>query len=445
VPGQVNSGATPRRGGVTRGLTGRLLAVSGIVLLLCAAIFAVVLSLVSDLRGGTNGVRVSRNRIEDANRVLALVIDLETGLRGYVISQDPRFLEPYNHGIRELPGATADLRRATTGDARQEAAARRITAQAADYVRIQTAQALRARDDPKAAAAVVSSGQGKQRVDRMRREVSAIVGQERRVEAQQHADVDNATRRAVTLTIGALLGVPLLLLALAFAGAHTVVAPLRRLATTAQRLQEGDLDARVPEGGAGEVGALSQTFNAMAESLRQNREELEAHNAELEAQGEELEAAVDELEREKNRIETFHTVVAALAAESDLERLAPLVLGLLRTAGKADVGALYLADAIEPQRGLVLREVSGLDGERLPELLTPGAGLPARAVAEARPVEASHGAAGLRVRTLGEDLIVRHELHLPLIHADRVLGVVSLATIASAGFSEVDTLWGVGD
>jgi PAS domain S-box-containing protein len=430
---------------VTRGLTGRLLAVSGIVLLLCAAIFAVVLSLVSDLRGSTTGVRVSRNRIEDANRVLALVVDLETGVRGFVISHNPRFLEPYNHGMQELPRATADLRRSAAGDPRQAAAAARITAKVADYERLQAAQVARAHSDPKAAAAIVSSGQGKRRVDAMRSDVSAIVSQERRVEASQRADVDDATKRAVTLTIGALLGVPLLLLALAVAGAHGVVAPLRRLAATARRLQEGDLDARVPEGGAGEVGVLSEAFNAMAESLRHNREELENHNAELEAQGEELETAVEELEREKNRIETFHTVVAALAAESELERLAPLVLGLLRTAGKADVGALYLADPIEPQRGLALHEVSGLDRERLPEILTPAAGLPARAITDRRPVEASHGSGGLRVRALGEDVVVRHELHLPLVHAERVIGVVTLATVAGDGFRDVDMLWRMAD
>jgi signal transduction histidine kinase len=55
---------------------------------------------------------------------------------------------------------------------------------------------------------------------------------------------------------------------------RAVALPLRRAATMAGRLAGGDLSTRMPETGAGEVGALERSFNTMAASLERSRDEL---------------------------------------------------------------------------------------------------------------------------------------------------------------------------
>jgi PAS domain S-box-containing protein len=45
------------------------------------------------------------------------------------------------------------------------------------------------------------------------------------------------------------------------------------------------------------------------------------------------------------------------------------------------------------------------------------------------------------VRTLGEDLLVRHELHLPLMYSGRPIGLVTLGSVTDAGFHDLDALW----
>ena len=54
-----------------------------------------------------------------------------------------------------------------------------------------------------------------------------------------------------------------------------VVRPVRRLQRVARQMGEGQLDARVPPLGSGELGELGETFNKMAEALRTERENLE--------------------------------------------------------------------------------------------------------------------------------------------------------------------------
>ena len=61
--------------------------------------FAVVLSLVREARDASESLQVSNERSTAVNRVLALVVDMETSLRGYVVSGDEQFLGPYQRGL----------------------------------------------------------------------------------------------------------------------------------------------------------------------------------------------------------------------------------------------------------------------------------------------------------------------------------------------------------
>ncbi|MDQ4030374.1 MAG: HAMP domain-containing histidine kinase, partial [Actinomycetota bacterium] len=56
---------------------------------------------------------------------------------------------------------------------------------------------------------------------------------------------------------------------------------VRRVAAGATRLAAGDFSLRLPRGGPGEMGELTEAFNSMAESLERSRSELEEQNEEL--------------------------------------------------------------------------------------------------------------------------------------------------------------------
>lgn len=74
----------------------------------------------------------------------------------------------------------------------------------------------------------------------------------------------------------ALVGLVALLLAMgaALIIERSIVLPIRRLRSTAQRLGSGELTARAPELGAGEIGDLGTAFNAMASQIAEREERL---------------------------------------------------------------------------------------------------------------------------------------------------------------------------
>ncbi|HKO15895.1 MAG TPA: diguanylate cyclase [Gemmatimonadaceae bacterium] len=68
-----------------------------------------------------------------------------------------------------------------------------------------------------------------------------------------------------------------------------VARPLDRLTQAAAEVAAGDLAVDLPDGGSGEVGALTSVFNHMVSRLRDGRRELDETNETLRAKNEELE------------------------------------------------------------------------------------------------------------------------------------------------------------
>ena len=85
--------------------------------------------------------------------MLGLVVDLETGLRGYVVTRDETFLGPYQRGIAAAAGGRARPARRTAGDpAQARDRARAGGAGHAATAQWQSEQLELARRDPDAAA-----------------------------------------------------------------------------------------------------------------------------------------------------------------------------------------------------------------------------------------------------------------------------------------------------
>jgi PAS domain S-box-containing protein len=415
------------------GLNVRLLGGSALLLLIVAAAFAVTLRSVDQVHDANDELARSLAGIASADRVERLAIDAETSQRGFIISAEERFLDPYRETIRELPEAEQELLAALpeTGPRHHLATAALDGVQ--EYVRRYVPdQVALARRDPDAARAVVASGAGKQRMDAIRADFAALQRAEKAHAAELQERSDDATRR---VTIVALLGLVLCpLLVAGYAGylSRLVVAPIRRVAGAAARRSAGDLEARAADGGVGEARTLVAAFNEMADTVQDNLVELEHQNAELEAQQGELERTLDALGDEKDQAEAFHRVVARISAAGELEQLAEVLLGELGDVLGADAGTLYALEVSDPDGPLTLAGVRGLDRADLPPRLSPGAGPAGRAVSERRTIAVEHGESGLRLPALGGAAPIRHELHLPLAGSTRIAGVLSFGRVGDA-------------
>jgi signal transduction histidine kinase/HAMP domain-containing protein len=299
-----------------RGLTRRLIAASGLLALIVGGAFVVLLLAIGDLRDAGRRSDHSQEVLIAANELERLLLDLETGERGFILTHQERFLEPWTAARARFPRRAAALLRLVAGDPAAERRAAQITQNERAYISKYSAPLVEAarRGDP-SARRVSTAAPGKQRVDGMRIEFDQLLAAERRTSASSTASADAAARRASAAATAGLAGsIALIVLYAAFL-ARAIVRPVRRAATMAGRIAGGDLSARMPETGPGEVGELERTFNVMARSLEHSRDEL----AELADEQAALRRVATLVAQEVATVEVFEAVTREVGLQCDAD------------------------------------------------------------------------------------------------------------------------------
>jgi signal transduction histidine kinase len=248
---------------------------SGLLALIVGGAFAAVLLTITDLRGTTDLRRQTREALVAADTLEKYVIDLETGLRGFVITRDESFLQPSNDARAALPGSARALERLAADEPVQLARVRRIVRAMNSYIReyaLPLVGAVR-RNDP-SVRSVESTIAAKQRVDALREGLTSFRVAERARLSVRDADVDVAARRATAAAAVGVAGSVVLIILFSGYLARVIVRPLRRAALMASRVSGGDLSTRMRESDVAEIGALERSFNVMAGSLEASRDEL---------------------------------------------------------------------------------------------------------------------------------------------------------------------------
>jgi signal transduction histidine kinase len=266
---------------VSGGLTRRMVVASGVLAVVVAAAFAVLLVSVASLRTEQRQAMRSQQVLITANQLELLVVDLETGVRGFAITGQPRFLQPWQSAQAALPGVSANLERLTAGGV-QEQRAQTLARAAASYVRDYSLPLVNAaRRDPAAARGAEATEEGKGRVDAMRAVFDQLIATEQGLSAARQDRSSQTAQRAVAAAAAGLAGSVLLIVLFAGYLQRAIVRPVLAAAAMAGRLAGGDLAARMPETGVGEIGALQRSFNTMATSLEHSRAELAASRARI--------------------------------------------------------------------------------------------------------------------------------------------------------------------
>ena len=333
------------------GLAGRMVVASGLLALVIGAAFAVLLSSVADLRAAERRARESESVLVVANRLERLVVDLETGQRGFIITGQEGFLQPWRDAQAAIPGQAATLERLVDGNPEQQARAQRITQATTSYLHDYSIPLVEtARRDPPAARTVAVTEEGKQRIDQIRDEFGRFMDTERVLAAARQRRSDAATQRAILAAAGGLGGSILLILLFAGYLTRAIVQPVRRTAAMAGRLAGGDLSARTSERGVGEIGVLERSFNTMARSLEQNREELAASRARIVAAGDQARRRIERDLHDGTQQRLVSLVLDLRAAEAAVPPERPELRAQLD--GVADGLAGALDDLRELTRGI---------------------------------------------------------------------------------------------
>jgi signal transduction histidine kinase len=259
---------------VKGGLTRRAIIASVLLAIIVAAAFAVLLRSIYRERDAAKLARHSQVVLATANRLERLVLDLETGQRGFLITGDESFLQPWREALTTIPGVSRELNRVAVVR-EQDRRARRISADIEGYVRDYSIPQVRAaRRDEASARSVAASEEGKRLVDAIRDGFDGLIVAERRLSRAREDRSDRDAQVAIVATAVGLGGSVLLIAVFAGYLTRAIVLPIRRAAAMAGRLAGGDLSTRMPEEGVAEIGELEHSFNTMAGSLEASRDEL---------------------------------------------------------------------------------------------------------------------------------------------------------------------------
>ncbi len=301
------------------GLTQRVVLASATLVVLIAGAFVVLLLALDSTRDSGALARHSRSELAAANRLEKVVVDLETGQRGFVITREDRFLAPWHAARRTLPAAGRQLLR-LADDPGQHRRAVRIIRAARSYVRNYSLPLVAAtrRGDP-AAESVRTTLRGKQLVDGLRARFNRYVATERDLLTARQADADSEAHRATVIASAGLVGSIVLIVLFGTYLARAIVLPIRRAARMASQVATGDLGVRIPETGIGEVGMLEGGFNQMAGSLEESQAELQRFAEEQAA----LRRVATLVAQTSSPSEVFETVTreVGLLSGADLARM----------------------------------------------------------------------------------------------------------------------------
>lgn len=245
---------------------------AAIVALLGVLVFSAYRGFVQ-VENATNSNVHTYKVLSQAQMALEQLINIETGMRGFVISSKDNFLEPQIAGERKFDDALATLKQLTSDNPEQQA---RLTALGQlqtrwldEDVHSIIAQRRQLTKDGGADEPLdirISSGSDKAKMDGMRSIIAEVTHSEDVLLAQRTEQMNQAKDQAITILISGGLIAAVLAMILAFSLGRTIRARLQVAIDAAIAVAEGRLDTAIDTSTSDE---LPKAFDRMQTRLRE--------------------------------------------------------------------------------------------------------------------------------------------------------------------------------
>jgi len=214
--------------------------------------------------------------INESADLLANLINIETGARGFVITGRDQSLGPMESGEREFQALMAQLRQLTRDNPAQQRRLSELQALHDQWLGEDINGNLELRRQVSAGTQRfdalierVSSGGAKVKMDAMRRILSEIQNEERALLEQRTASMNAAKSESLMILLVGGLIAAVLAISVAFLLSHSIAGRLRQVVEVARNVAQGRLDSDIERAGRDEIGVLLDAFATMQERLRE--------------------------------------------------------------------------------------------------------------------------------------------------------------------------------
>ncbi|MEE7478243.1 CHASE3 domain-containing protein [Methylobacterium hispanicum] len=272
-------------------LVTKLAAVLFVLILAAAGSAAVTWRDVASMQDASSWNEHTHRVLEQVEALAGAMVNQETGVRGYLLSADERFLDPYRAGAGRYAEALAEARRLTADNPRQLRRLDQIDVLARRWREQVGERAIALMREPETrgqARQIEISGQGRTVMDALRAKAGEIDAAERGLLGERVAAAEAAALDARVAVLGGLL----VMVGAAVLGIlllnRTVSSPLRAMTVLMGRLADGDATTEVSHRDRrDEIGAIAAAVQVFKENLvrtRQLEEETALARAGAEAQ-----------------------------------------------------------------------------------------------------------------------------------------------------------------
>jgi methyl-accepting chemotaxis protein len=241
---------------------------------LAAGVFLLVIGVfsyvsVNRIDNTTHWVDHTYQVITTVNQVTITLLNAETGQRGYIITGDVSYLEPYNGAQASLDSEIKTLRNLTSDNPTEQQNIDVLQTLVADKMAVLTTTVqVRTTQGFEAAQTIVLTGTGKTIMDNIRTTITGIVNTEQTLLATRLASqVTTVNTTRIVIIAGAIIAI-LAMIAIGILLIRDITKPIRELSELSRRIGGGDLAVDIPQvSREDEIGSLWQSFRTMTESM----------------------------------------------------------------------------------------------------------------------------------------------------------------------------------
>ncbi|MEH2425000.1 MAG: response regulator [Nostoc sp.] len=267
------------------------------------------------------------SQLEDLN---LQVTNAETGQRGYIMTGEQRYLEPYNAAIQVLNQKVNELQRLTADNPNQQNRLD-ILQSLIDQKLAELKETIDLRQNQgfEAAQKVVLTDRGKQLMTEIRKVIQAMKTEENKLLKQRSDQAQAASKKTIASIVYSIPLFSLILALIGFVLTRHISVPLKRVSGIAEKMADGDLSVSLPDSDRqDEIGVLTRIFNQMIVNLRSTTQRN------------------DEQNWLKSNLAEFTQM---LQGHRNLESASRLILSNLAPLVGASQGVFYLMDSIDNQ------------------------------------------------------------------------------------------------
>ena len=216
--------------------------------------------------------------IQESDGLLMSLLDMETGARGYVITGNESFLEPFNKGNSSYENHYDKLKQLTEDNSEQQQRLYNINNKYKEWVEWEKNIIIAKRKEVSSGKlkledliAIVQSGYGKNMMDELRSILGDINNEEERLLLNRNADLIKMEKetRVIMLTGGALATITAIIIA--SLSIRMIVNPVKVVTNTFREIAEGEvnLEARLMSNSEDEIGKMARYFNIFMTKLKE--------------------------------------------------------------------------------------------------------------------------------------------------------------------------------